>query len=84
MNSFPTIGKEAMRDALSKSTGVLTWQPMGGDLSHSGDLGYTYGATEFKKQGTEGASIETGSYMRVWRKMPDGSWKVVLDMVIPA
>ncbi|MGP0019492.1 MAG: YybH family protein [Candidatus Sulfotelmatobacter sp.] len=59
----------------------LTWTPVGGDISTSGDLGYTYGTYEFRSIGKDGKpSVDYGKYTSIWKLQKDGSWKVVLDM----
>ncbi len=59
----------------------LSWTPVGGDVSSSGDLGYTYGTYEFHSKGKNGAPIvEHGKYTSIWKKQANGKWKVVLDM----
>jgi ketosteroid isomerase-like protein len=54
----------------------MTWRPTEGDIAASGDLGYTIGRWEFT--GAEGSA--RGSYVTIWRRQPDGSWKVVVDI----
>jgi ketosteroid isomerase-like protein len=57
----------------------LIWKPIGADVS--GDLGYTYGTYEFRSKDKAGKRrVEYGKYTSIWKKQPDGSWKVVLDM----
>ena len=59
----------------------LIWTPAGGDISSSGDLGYTYGSFEFHSKDENGSShIEYGKYTSIWKLQKDGRWKVVLDM----
>jgi len=59
----------------------LTWTPVGGDISASGDLGYTYGTFEFRSKDKDGKThVDYGKYMSVWKLQKDGSWKVALDM----
>ena len=59
----------------------LTWTPTGGDVSSSGDLGYTYGTFEFRSNDKDGKPrVEHGKYTSIWKVEKDGSWKVVLDM----
>jgi len=59
----------------------LTWTPTGGDVSSSGDLGYTYGTFEFRSNDKDGKPrVEHGKYTSIWKLQKDGSWKVVLDM----
>jgi ketosteroid isomerase-like protein len=59
----------------------LTWTPVGGDISSSGDFGYTYGTFEFHSKDKDGnAHVDYGKYTSIWELQKDGSWKVVLDM----
>lgn len=59
----------------------LTWAPVGGDISSSGDLGYTYGTYEFRSSDKQGKPhVEYGKYTSIWKLENDGRWKVVLDM----
>ena len=83
MNTFPVTGKEAVRAALSAKAGLLTWQPTAAEVSRSGDLGYTYGTAEFRRSGADKVRAESSSYVRIWRKGPQGKWMVALDITIP-
>ena len=59
----------------------LTWTPVDAGISQSADLGWTSGTYEFRSVDKEGKStVEHGKYTSIWKKQPDGSWKVVLDM----
>jgi ketosteroid isomerase-like protein len=58
----------------------LTWTPQGGQLSPSGDMGFTWGHYEGTARDSNGNPVVTkGRYMTIWRKQADGAWKVVLD-----
>ena len=76
---LPFVGKSTIAEALGANTGVVTWQPLFADASSSGDLGYTHGTYEVKKDGVLTAK---GNYMRFWKKL-DGAWKIVLDVADP-
>ena len=59
---------------------TLTWTPMKGEVIGAGDVGYTIGRSLFRQKASNGSTIERGGqYLTVWRKQPDGSWKVVFD-----
>ena len=78
----PVIGKTAIAASTTWAPAdyQLTWTPEGGRMSPGGDMGFTWGHYEghFKKpDGSQG--VMTGRYMTVWKKQPDGSWKVALD-----
>lgn len=83
MNVIPTIGKKALRAALSKQLGLSTWEPMAAQVSQSGDLGYTYGISKFRANTSKGPAAESASYTRIWKKQLDGTWKLVLDVSNP-
>lgn len=82
-DSFPVVGKEAVRRMISDRSGLWTWEPIAAEVSRSGDLGYTYGISEFRKKDAEEKPSESSSYVRIWRKAMDGTWKVALDIAIP-
>lgn len=79
-NSYPSKGKERLRDyytGKSDSSFVLIWEPLFEKISGNGDLGYTYGTyTNTEKASGE---VSRGTYVTVWQKQKDGSWKFVLD-----
>ncbi len=74
---MPFIGADAIDylSRLSDTEYTLSWQPMKGEISKSGDLGFTYGVYELKMKD----SVYKGTYVNVWKKQNDGSWKFVLD-----
>ena len=79
-NSFPDIGKSSMEKRFSgkyDTTFILSWEPLFEKISKGGDLGYTYGLhTNTDKKSGE---ITKGTYVTIWQKQQDGSWKFVLD-----
>src|SRR5438445_12643638 len=48
----PVPGKKWMQDHPAPP-GLLTWEPIFADISRSGDLGYTTGPWEFRKNGPD-------------------------------
>ena len=58
----------------------LTWTPQGAQMGPSNDMGFTWGHYEGNSKDSNGQPVViTGRYFTVWRKLPDGSWKVALD-----
>jgi ketosteroid isomerase-like protein len=77
-NHLPIVGADAIEflsQASDSSSSVLSWEPLGGDVSTGGDLGFTYGIYELRVTDTS----FTGTYVSIWKKQPDGKWKFVLD-----
>jgi ketosteroid isomerase-like protein len=76
----PVVGHAAIaaQATWSAKSYQLTWTPAAGQLS--GDMGYTWGHYEGSAINPDGQrSTTTGRYMTIWRKQPNGQWKVVLD-----
>ncbi|HEY0512719.1 MAG TPA: nuclear transport factor 2 family protein [Thermoanaerobaculia bacterium] len=78
-----TSGKAAAQTLLAEDKAPVTWEPAGGGVARSGDLGYTYGILERRDIGVETPWMKTGNYLRVWRKQLDGSWKLAFDVLSP-
>ncbi len=78
-NEMPIIGANAIDYLIQQNdTGYsLTWQPNGGDISVSGDLGYTYGIYAMRPASKD--TVIYGTYTSIWKKQEDGKWKFVLD-----
>jgi len=58
----------------------LTWQPQGAQMGPSNDMGFTWGHYEGRSKDKNGGPVViSGRYFTVWKKLPDGTWKVALD-----
>jgi ketosteroid isomerase-like protein len=81
---FPFVGREAATAALPATATIWTWEPAVADVSHSNDLGYTYGIYKILDNGTAPKIIEAGNYFRIW-KLDDSGWQVLFDVtnVVP-
>lgn len=78
----PVIGQAAIAATANwtPSQYQLTWTPDGARMSAVGDMGFTWGHYEGRSKDRDGTPIiTTGRYMTIWKKQPDGSWKVELD-----
>jgi ketosteroid isomerase-like protein len=73
-------GQAAIRDAfkqLNSAPGFgLEWRILKSKVADSGDLAYTTGTYQLKLTG----GGETGKYVTVWVKQPDGTWRVTDDI----
>lgn len=78
--NLPYIGRSVSANALESVKGTVNWTPRDGDVSRSGDLGYTRGTYEIT-DATNKVS-ERGSYVRIW-KNEGGVWRIVLDVANP-
>jgi ketosteroid isomerase-like protein len=60
--------------------GNLVWHPVAGEVSQSGDLGFTVGNAVFTgKREDGGPVIRYSKYLTVWKKQRDGGWRYVVD-----
>ena len=78
--NLPYIGSQAATEAIAKGKGQIMWEPVGGDVSRAGDLGYTYGTYQVTDDTKK--VIERGSYVRIWKK-ENGAWRIVMDVANP-
>jgi ketosteroid isomerase-like protein len=76
-NHYPIVGKEAWEylQKINDSSFSLTWKPESAELAASGDLGYTFGLYTYRDKDT----TYQGTYVSIWKKQADDSWKFVLD-----
>ena len=77
-NTMPIVGKTAIAKLFEKAdtTGIdFSWEPLAGNIAESGELGYTYGIYTIRTD----TLTEKGTYVSIWKKDVDGTWKYILD-----
>jgi ketosteroid isomerase-like protein len=82
-------GREAIHESFmegiqSGEISGLRWTADRAEISESGDLGYTMGT--YQRSTTDSAGVRTriwGGYLRIWRRQPDGGWKVEVTSETP-
>ncbi len=77
-------GKQAIKDELkpmlSDPSFSVTFTPTRIEVSKSGDMAFTQGSYQMTFSDIRGNKFEDeGKYLRVWRKLPDGTWKAVQE-----
>jgi ketosteroid isomerase-like protein len=79
---LPYVGRAVAVKPLEASKRAVTYQPIAGDVSKSGDLGYTHGT--YEKTGSDDPKkiTEQGNYVRIWKKQR-GVWQIALDVTNP-
>jgi ketosteroid isomerase-like protein len=78
--AYPSKGRETLRkrfEGKSDSSFTLSWEPLAEFISESGEMGYTYGI--YKSMDKPSGNVTNGTYVTIWHRQPDGSWKFVLD-----
>ncbi|MEP6911841.1 MAG: nuclear transport factor 2 family protein [bacterium] len=66
VRSFITAGKDLS----------LSFDPVGGEVAKSNDLGYTYGSYELQEGGQ---TKEKGFYAHIFKRSPSGKWQIVVS-----
>ena len=58
-----------------------TWEATRVEVSAAGDLAYMMGTYEYSLKDAEGNPVsDKGKFVDIWKKQPDGTWKVVVDI----
>ncbi len=73
----PVKGADAI-DFLSQvndTSYTVSWVPEGAQIAKSGDLGFTYGTYTLEGKG----KTLKGTYVNIWKKQADGTWKFVMN-----
>jgi uncharacterized protein (TIGR02246 family) len=85
-----TVGKDAIRTELKQMVAdpalSLKFQASKVDTSSSGDMGYTQGSYTLTLTDPQSKQVinDHGSYVTVYRKQADGTWKAVSDIASSA
>ena len=81
-------GKQAIRGMVESSFNTpgfkISWAPETAEISQSGDLGYMIEHDDMIMNDSTGKPI-TKRYksVTIWKKIADGSWKNVVDVMTP-
>jgi ketosteroid isomerase-like protein len=78
----PMVGKVAIAKTANWSPMdyQLTWTPTDAVMGPSGDIGYTWSHYEGHSRDANGNPVVIGGrFITIWRREPDGIWKVALD-----
>lgn len=61
----------------------LIWEPRYGDIAASGEMGYLTGPVQNIVPTRDAGRPRHSLYASIWKRQPDGSFKVMLDLSIP-
>ena len=77
----PAVGPGQVRARLAEGpANILSWEPRFAEVFAPGHWGWTWGDWQLHEPGAGGRRLAQGRYVNVWKKQPDGSWKVRLDL----
>lgn len=57
----------------------LEWQATSAEAAEAGDMGFTIGTYELTVEENGTPMVTVGKYVTIWKKQPDGAWKVAVD-----
>ena len=77
-------GKDELRklwaNEFAKPDYLLTWELKEAYVARYGDIGFTTGSWSMKFTSKTGKQLNyNGTYVAIWKKQSDGSWKVLVD-----
>ncbi len=78
----PVLGQAAIaaRALWDAKEYQLSWLADGAQMGPSNDMGFTWGHYDGVSKDVHGETVKTsGRYFTVWKKQPNGEWKVALD-----
>jgi ketosteroid isomerase-like protein len=77
----PATGLDAVQASFALGPSrVLSWEPRYAEVFAPGHTGWTWGDWQAHEPGAGGRRVAQGRYLSVWKKQPDGSWKVRGDL----
>lgn len=74
----PVNGKTYLSNT-PKRPGLLSWYPTYAGISRDGDMGFTTGPADFKKD-KDSSAIWFGNFSTVWQRQSNGEFRFVIDM----
>ena len=84
LNSPVVTGLDTIRKLWAQNLASMVsanWNTDKVEVSRAGDIAYSFGTNEITYTDTNGKAITIhGKFLSVWKKQPDGKWKVVADM----
>ncbi len=76
---MPVEGRPVYEKMDPANPAHLIWEPEVAEIAASGEMGYTSGPYRLSpRRGDEPTRF--GRYVSVWKKQPDGAWRVFLDI----
>jgi uncharacterized protein (TIGR02246 family) len=76
--------EEAMRSYFERSGPATRTKVEIGDFTVDGDLTYEWGHSEFHFAPKPGGPVQrAGRYLAIWKRQPDGGWKILRNLGLP-
>ncbi len=75
----PVNGKQYLTANNKQSSSVLSWYTSRAKVSHDGDLGFTTGPWEWRRDKADSSAVAFGNFCTVWQRQSNGEWKFAID-----
>ena len=73
--------RQMWKELIESPGAAISWKTTKVEIARSGELAYSSGTYEFTMNDASGKPVpDHGKYLEVWKKQPDGDWKVVADI----
>lgn len=73
-----------MKDRFARGGLALSTKIEPRQIQREGNLAIEFGTAEVRREGSRGQeAVSSGSYLTVWRRQEDGSWKIHRNLVLP-
>jgi ketosteroid isomerase-like protein len=59
---------------------LLSWQPTFAYMAAAGDMGYTFGPWEYKRNINDQKPSAFGHFITMWKKQADGAWRFAIHV----
>lgn len=73
-------GRAAMAEFLASfpPMNVMEFEML--SMEGSGDMAYVVGRYHLEMEGPDGPMTDDGKYIEIWKRQPDGGWKIAFDI----
>jgi ketosteroid isomerase-like protein len=76
--------EQLYRDRFAKSGPALETKIVSEELMLDGDFAYERGRGSIARRVREESATDWARFLTVWRRQPDGGWKIFRNVVLPA
>ena len=79
-NGAAVTGPDAMKAWAEEFPALADMSTSILEIDGQGDLAFVRGTYSMTFAGEGEPAVDTGKYIEIWRKQPDGSWRIVRDI----
>jgi ketosteroid isomerase-like protein len=80
-NAATVHGRPAISDFLASFPTITTFNAGMVTAEGNGDLAYVHGTYHLEMSTPDGPVADDGKYIEIWKRQPDGSWRIAYDII---